>query len=133
MAIIFVSAQKKQKAFFSAVAVFAVLFAVIASFIIFLPELFNKKQDGIIKEIPNKPVLVIDVGITNSDKFKALEPFETPQSEYVYVVQDQKNETISGNISAGTKEGAQALLESAGFKVTSVEEKGIGRTEPFAT
>ena len=137
MAIIFISPREKQKTFFKAVIILLVIALVTFLLVAFIPDFINKTP-----EIPltapssisgAKPDIAINFTIVDSDKFKNLESFAPMESQFTYVVEDQKGKQISGTILAVTGPDAKRALESAGFKVVSVKEASVGRSEPFVS
>jgi hypothetical protein len=136
MAIVFISPKSKQRMFYVGIIMLLILFLIIISSIVFLPEFLNKNKSIPIKEILDKldkSDVVINFNIMDSDKVKNLDPFDSQETEFTYVVFDQEGKQITGSISAVIKDDAQKLLEGAGFKVSSLKEMDIGREEPFVS
>ena len=102
-------------------------------FIFLLPAVLSKIQN-IPMQVPySKPNVIIDLNIIHSDKFKNLIPFGAMPTEFVYTVTGKNGKQITGNISAGTIQEAQKLLEASGFKIISLKTMDIGRSNPFVT
>jgi hypothetical protein len=133
MAIVFISPKKKQSIFFTGIALSLVVFFGIVSVIIFFPQLINIHQSAAIPSATIRPDIAVNLSIIDSDSVKNLQPFLNLETEYTYVVQDKNGKQTTGNISAATTQDAQKMLEAAGFKVSSLTEMGVGRTNPFVS
>ncbi len=76
--------------------------------------------------------LKINFDIIESDQFKNLESFSGTQTEFTYIATDKNGKKIVGSMVAKTKDDVRKILEQMEFKISSIEEKGIGRSEPFS-
>jgi hypothetical protein len=127
MAVVFISPKKRQKSFFFAITIALVLFLAVMSLWIFLAR----------PNIPaasvafNKPKITIDLKILDSNQFKDLEHFELMPLQFRYSAENAKKITVSGTISAVSKEDALKVLEQRGLTVNELEEINVGRDNPF--
>ncbi len=82
---------------------------------------------------PNNTATVkINFEVLDSNQFKNLEPFSGTQTEFSYIATDKDGKKIVGSMVAETKDAVKKILEQMEFKVSSIEEKNIGRLEPFS-
>ncbi len=133
MAIVFISPQQKQKTIIKIIVGLLALLLVAGSLVIFIPKFINAPAKAKIKVSFAKPDVIINLDIINSEKVKNLNLFSNLETEFVYVVKNQQGNLITGNIVALTPFDAQKLLEESGFKVVSLKEINIGRSEPFTS
>lgn len=131
MAIVFISPQKKQRMFFITIATLFVLILFILSLITFIPKIEDK-----FKNIPeNGDMSISDIkinfGMVDSEKVKKMELISEVGKEFNYTAQGRDNKKVAGKISATDVNSAQKTLETMGFKVLTIEETAIGRSNPF--
>ena len=137
MAIVFISAKQKQQSFMWGIFILLALLLVAGLLAISLPGFLNPKQVGPAAllgggQVKNPPAnLAINFSVVDSEKVKALEPFSIKENIFAYTITDKNGRKITGNISAKTKEEAQNLLEGSGYKVVTIVEMIVGRSEPF--
>lgn len=132
MAIVFISPRKKQQMFFWGIALSLIVFLAIISLIVFLPD-FLSKNSNTPADMTSLPDITVNLNILDSDKVKNLQPPSSLPIAFTYTVQDKNGIQIQGNISAASKQDAQSILEKADFKVISLKEANIGRTNPFVS
>ncbi len=133
MAIIFVSPKRKQRMFFLGMAMLLVLFLIIISLIILLPEFLNKTQNIPTEVSSNMPNVTINLNTIDSDVVKNLDIFSNLETEFTYVIQNQSGQQATGNIIAISKDSIQKIFEKRGIKVISLKEANIGRDNPFVS
>ncbi len=133
MAIVFISPKQKQKTVIKIILILLVLLLVIGSLVILIPKFLNATPSAKVKVSFSKPDVIINLDILNSEKVKNLNLFSNLETEFVYVVKNQQGKLVTGNILALTPFDAQNLLEESGFKVVSLKEVNIGRSEPFTS
>lgn len=131
MAILFTSPRKKQRMFLRGITALLFLLLFIISLIVFPPDFKNQFDNNLPKEVFSAPDAAINFGILDSNQVKNLEPFGPVQTQFDYVAQDKNGKKIVGKILAASKDGAESLLREMGFKVSSLQEATIGRSEPF--
>lgn len=132
MAIVFISPKEKQRVFLGGIITLLVLFLMGISLIVFLPEFISKNQTQVNPvEVPLNPSLMLNFNAIDSEEFKKLQPFDAMETLFAYVIEDKDSQQVSGNISAVSKQEAQKLLESSGFKVLVLQEIGVGNANPF--
>ncbi len=130
MAIVFVSAKAKQAVFFRTTAILVISTLLVAFLVFIITGLWGSGKMAI-KGGPGQPDIAINLNIADSAKISNLEPFYSLETEFAYLVLDENQQQVEGNISAFTKEEAQKSLESSGFKVLNLKEAGLGRNQPF--
>lgn len=131
MAIVFISPRAKRKTFIRAAAILMFFILMIAVVVILFIASLNRKQAGLSPVPPAMSDVSINFNIIDSTAVSNLEPFLGLEMEFAYVVEDNDGKQVTGNISAVSQEAARDLLGGAGFKVISIQEMQIGRTEPF--
>lgn len=127
MAVVFISPRKKQKTFLMAIAVCLVIFMIFISLWAFLSE----PKASEVKITFNKPKVSINLGILDQEQFKNLDAFEKMPLQFRYSATTKKNKTVTGFISAVSKEEAIKALEDSGYSVGDIQEANIGRENPF--
>jgi uncharacterized membrane protein YkgB len=132
MAIVFISPKKKQTLFFRGIILSLVLFLSIVSFIVLLPEFFNKNQNVPVDLSSGDQGIAINFNFLDSDRVKNLEPFVVSQAEFSYIVKDKDGKQVAGNISAHSKQEAKTLLENSEFTIINLQEMNAGKSNPFA-
>lgn len=132
MAIVFISPKAKQKIFFRIVTIILVLSLVVVSLVVMIAGFVNKNQT-VPNVSVNQPNISVNLDVIDSDKFLRLEPFINLETEFAYVVQNQDNKEIRGNMLAASKQEAQKLLEDSGVTVISLKEANIGNSQPFVS
>lgn len=130
MAIVFISPRANQKMFLKSALMILALILVIAlltfSIMVFLGK---DRSDGIVP-LGQKDV-AINFSIIDSPEVSDLKPFYILETTFSYVVTNEADEQIQGNISSVSLEDAKATLEASGFKIVSLKEMGTGRSQPF--
>jgi len=133
MAIVFISAQKKQKVFFILItgALFLALIAI--SFYAFFPEIkskFSALPDQQALEIPE---VKVNFSIIDSKRVADLELFIPEGAEFTYTAKDNNQKNVSGKMFAKDKEEARQTLESRGLEIVTLEELTPGKSDPFVS
>ncbi len=133
MAILFVSPQKTQRMLMLIVISLLIVFLVGFSLTIFWPQFSFGNQDPLLNPTAYQaPDIQIDFRAVDSNQFKNLEVFSEVQIEFNYIAKDENDKQIIGVIMATNKDNAQIILEQMGLKASSLEEKNLGRNEPFS-
>lgn len=132
MAIVFISPQKKQRAFLITVGSLSVLVLFILSLITFLPKI-----ESSLKSVPesgqsNVPDIKINFEAADSGKVKNMELIKGVEKEFNYTAQGKDNKQTTGTIFALNASEAQEFLAAMGFKNFTIKEVGAGRINPFA-
>ncbi len=133
MAIVFVSAQNKQTAFFWGIGVLLCLFLLTVFLIVFLPDFLHMPSEAPSGMTYTSPNTNVDLNILDSPVLKNLEPFNVIETAFSYTVTNQSGKKVTGTISAISREEAQRQLEESGFKIESLQEAVTGRTNPFVS
>ncbi len=133
MAIIFVSPRKTQRIIFVLAVILFVLILLAIAFVAVLPELRNQLSVAPAAGQFKMPDVNINFDVVDSDQVKNLEPFTNIQTEYNYVAIDASGNQSLGTISATSAEEAKNLLMANGLQVSSLQEIGVGRTDPFVS
>lgn len=129
MAIVFVKQSKKEIVLWWASLLVLLVFLLAIAFFLFSSQIihFNKTSSLPIPESN----LTINFEVIDSDQFKNLQMPPETQIEFNYIAQDSNGEKIVGSIVATSREAARQTLMEMNLKVSSLEEKNIGRLEPF--
>lgn len=133
MAIIFISPKKKQRTFFIIITVILALALFTIGVMALLPE-FNRRlaktDNGYVISIPE---VMINFNLLDSERVKAMASFQPLLLEYRYVAANSALQKQEGVIFASSQEEAESLLKQQGLKVELLEEKNVGRSEPFVS
>ena len=108
-----------------------ILFLMIISLVIFLPEIKNRLSIIPSEEVLNIPEVKINFASIDSDLVKNLELFEDIRQEFIYSGQDSAGKKVNGKIQAISREDAESKLLQDGITITTLEESAVGRKEPF--
>ena len=127
MAVVFISPQKRQRAFFMGITASLVLFLIFISLWVFLSKPTQPKSSSTF----NKPKVNVNLAILDLTQFKNLEHFELIPLQFSYIATTSKKVTIKGFISAVSKEEAIKMLQDAKLQVVEVKETVVGRDNPF--
>lgn len=128
MVILFNQPHQSRSALIVAVVLVLVI-ALVGIYVAILPPAFLTAINPV--PAPAQSNLSINFDAIDSGAFKDLEVFSEAQIEFAYIATDASGQKITGSIMASTKEIAKSMVEQMGFKVSSIEEKNIGRSEPF--
>ncbi len=96
-------------------------------------QLFGQQHGVSVNMVFQRPDIVINMSILDSDSVKNLQPFVVVQIQFAYVVEDQSGKQIIGNILADSQDNAKNILEDAGYKVLNVMLADAGKNNPFAS
>lgn len=129
MAIVFISPKRKQKIFLWVIIAASIVVVALVLALVFLPDFFNK--DAPVNVPMLMPTLSINSDILDSNNVKNLEVIGSLPLSFLYVVQDKDGKRSGGTISASSRDDAQAILEGKGYTVVSLQEAGLGRTNPY--
>lgn len=110
-----------------------VLFLVVISLIVFLPELLDTPPKPPKVVSFKSPNVDVDLRVLESNNIKNLELFHSLDIAFEYVVFDSTGKEITGNISAADKRAAEASLKNSGFTIVTLKEMGVGRENPFVS
>jgi predicted tellurium resistance membrane protein TerC len=127
MAVVFISPKQRQKTFFLGITVVFLLFLIFVSFAVFLAKPKQVPQALVF----NKPKVNIDMKVFESEQFKKLRSFTEMEIQFSYIAKTKENKTVTGFISASSKEAAVKILEDIGLRVDEIKEVEIGRENPF--
>ncbi len=133
MAIVFISPKARERFFLRMVLLSVVLVLATVSLVLFITFVLDGNQNSAVNQVGSQPNIAINMNIVNSDQVKNLNPFYDLQTEFSYVVADKNGKQTQGNISAATKEDAQALLQQSGYTIISLDEATVGRSDPFVS
>jgi len=126
MAVVFISPKQRQRMFLTGIiSGVALIFIVVTLFI-----MFSKPKETYNEFVFNKPKVVIDFSIFDSEQFKNLEPFSGLKIQFSYKGRIN-NEEKEGLIYAVSMEEAKKELEDLGYVVSFIEETEVGRDNPF--
>jgi hypothetical protein len=127
VAVVFISPAHRQKMFFMGITMVFLLILIIISLGVFLA----KPSEVSTVLVFNKPKVNIDMGVFSSDQFKNLQPFTQMEIQYSYKATTKDGKSVSGFISANSKDEAQSVLTGRGLNVSELKEAEIGRDNPF--
>lgn len=133
MAIILISPKKNQRIFFWAITTLLILFVFAVSLIIFPPGFRQEEELPPLAAVPGAASIKINFNIIDSQQVKGLDAFEPIQSEFSYVGKDKDGKEISGTLMAVSRDEAASKILAMGLQLSILEEKGIGRSEPFTS
>ena len=133
MAIVLTSQEKNGKKLivYGGVLVVVILLGVLL--FMFLPGLLNTAPAAVPQVSFNKPDVIINLGVLESEKVKNLQPFTPVQTEFTYTVKTAAGKQVSGNISAASQDDAQSQPQAAGYTVITVSATPVGRSDPFVS
>ncbi|MDP3882556.1 MAG: hypothetical protein Q8Q48_00685 [Candidatus Staskawiczbacteria bacterium] len=127
MAVVFISPKQRQKTFFLGITIIFLLFLAVVASVVFLSQPKTVARELVF----NKPKVNVDISVFDSDQFKNLQLFTEMQMQFKYSATTKENKTVTGLVSALSKEDAIKVLTDAGLMVLRVEENEIGRENPF--
>lgn len=133
MAIVFVSPKKTQRTLFITSWSLFILALLSISVILILPEIRNQLNVTPTKGDFTMPDIKINFDVVDSDRVKNLEPFSNIQTQFDYVATDQAGSQTQGVISAISKDEAKSILADRGLQAVSLQEVGLGRSDPFVS
>lgn len=100
--------------------------------LISLWSFLSKPGSEATKAVFNKPKVSLNIAILDDEQFKTLEPFDRIPLQYKYQARDKKGKLSQGLVSATSEEEAVKIVETGtGLTISSIEEVGVGRENPF--
>lgn len=126
-AVVFISPKQRQKTFLAGIAAGFLVFVALVSLWVFLAGP-KEVSSGLVF---NTPKVSIDLKILDSAEFQKLDSFGRMPLQFRYTAVNQKKQSVSGFVSAVSREEALEKLVAMGLEVGSIEETEVGRSNPF--
>jgi len=127
MAIVFISPKQRQKTLIFGIIGLVSLFLIVIGLVVFLKKPKTIPSERVFKA----PKIEINFGVLESDKIKDLEAFGEIKDEFNYQARTGEGDIQLGIVLAVSREEAIKSLEDLGFSDIVLEEKEIGRENPF--
>jgi len=132
MAILFVSPKIRQRMFIRIIVAMTIVLLFVIFLIIFPPQFISNRYKNYSNGANVTPDLKINFEIVDSKQFKNLQLFSESQIEFSYIAKDKNGKQIIGIVLAANRNVAKMVVEQMNLTVLSLEEKNIGRSEPFS-
>jgi hypothetical protein len=127
VAIVFISPKQRQKMFFLGITILFLLILVVISLSVF----FARPKVVPVEQVFKKPKIDINFKVLDSEQIKSIELMGEIETQFSYQAKTDKGKTVSGKISAISKEKAQKALEEINLTQITLQESQIGRENPF--